>query len=159
MGSCYSLPHKSHLKPPHPGKRAGKEAFLSRGFPSSAHTTSSSAWGVTKPIWKHHLCTCFQDSFVSTWSLSRRIRVHKSRATTSTLLSLLFKPFLEVPQFSSHGHLVSISWLSLCLSSAFEAWVPTEPPSPRQKPFCHTQLKAASPCCFFLAMVAVKLGV
>lgn len=119
MGSCYSLPHKSHLKSPHPGKRAGKEAFLSRGFPSSAHTTSSSAWGVTKPIWKHHLCTCFQDSFVSTWSLSRRIRVHKSRATTSTTTFSSLQAFpgsTSVQQSRSLGeHLLAVVVPLQCL--------------------------------------------
>lgn len=97
MGSCYSLPPKSFLKPPHPGKLAGKEAFLVKRilifFSSSCNIIP---WlRVTKPSWKHRLCACLQEASGSTWSLSRRIRIHKCRAT-SLLLSLLFRPVLKV---------------------------------------------------------------
>lgn len=97
MGSCYSLLPKSHLKPSHPGKRAEKEALSSRGFPSSAHTTSSCAWG-----WQSHLGnnTC---ALVSRTHLAPPDPWAEGLGFTSLeqllwpLLSLLFKPFLEEP--------------------------------------------------------------
>lgn len=97
MGSCYSLPPKSHLKPLHPGKLTGEESFLVKRIPICLNSSCNIIpWlRVTKPSWKHHLCARLQDSFSSTWSLGRRVRIHKSRAT-SPLLSLLFQPFLKV---------------------------------------------------------------
>ena len=142
MVSCYSFAPKSYFKPPHPGKLAGKEAFLIKRIPIFLNSSCNFTLGlrVTKPSWKHHPHARLWEAFGSTWFLSRRIRIHKSTAT-SPLLSLLRKLFLKLPQLSSQGHLVHDSWWSLCLSSALEAWVLTETPSPGQGPFCRAQLK------------------
>lgn len=147
MDSCYSFSPTSDLKPPHPGNLTGKEASLVKKIPIFLNSLCSIIpWlRLTKPSWKHHLCASLQEAFGFTWSWSRRLRIHKSRAASLLFSLLLFVSTLTDQPGSLPVWLLAILVLLGCREHI--SWAGAL--------LSHPSENFTSPCCFFIAVMTV----